>query len=158
MTRSPRRGRHSATSIRPRRWRHIRPASAPTRPRCARPQAADSMDDDVRDALTRGRPLIDITTTGRRTGEPRRIEIVFHRIGGRFYISGSPVAERTRAWLLNLAADPHFTFHLKGRVSADLPATARIITDEAERRPLLEHITRAWNRQPQLDAFMARAP
>ena len=34
------------------------------------------MDDDVRDALTRGRPLIDITTTGRRSGEPRRLEIV----------------------------------------------------------------------------------
>ena len=53
------------------------------------------MDDDVRDALERGRPLIDITTTGRRSGEPRRLEIVFHRIDGRFYISGSPVADRT---------------------------------------------------------------
>jgi deazaflavin-dependent oxidoreductase (nitroreductase family) len=105
------------------------------------------MDDDVRDALERGRPLIDITTTGRRSGEPRRLEIVFHRIGGRFYISGSPVADRTRAWLLNLAADPHFTFHLKGRVTADLPATARIITDESERRTLFAEIVKTWTNQ-----------
>lgn len=41
------------------------------------------MDEDVRDALDRGRPLIDIATTWRRTGRPRRIEIVFHRIDGR---------------------------------------------------------------------------
>ena len=35
------------------------------------------MDDEVRDALERGRPLIDMTTTGRPTGSPRRIEIVY---------------------------------------------------------------------------------
>ena len=105
------------------------------------------MDDDVRDALERGRPLIDITTTGRRTGEQRRIEIVYHRIGGRIYISGSPVAERTRGWLLNLTDDPHFTFHLKGRVTADLPATARVITDEAERRAIFAEIVKVWTNQ-----------
>ena len=105
------------------------------------------MDDDVRDALERGRPLIDITTIGRHSGEPRRLEIVFHRIDGRFYISGSPVADRTRAWLLNLEADPHLTFHLKGRVTADLPATARIITDEAERRALFAEIVKTWTNQ-----------
>ena len=98
------------------------------------------------DSATR-RSTIDITTTGRRSGEPRRLEIVFHRIGGRFYISGSPVAERTRAWLLNLAADPHFTFHLKGRVTADLLAIARIITDEAERRALFVEIVKTWTNQ-----------
>jgi deazaflavin-dependent oxidoreductase (nitroreductase family) len=105
------------------------------------------MDDDIRDALERGRPLIDITTTGRQTGKPRRIEIVFHRIGGHIYISGMPVAERTRAWLLNLAAEPRFTFHLKGRVTADLPATARVITDEAERRAIFAEIVKVWTNQ-----------
>jgi len=105
------------------------------------------MDDDVRDALERGRPLIDITTTGRRSGKPRRIEIVFHRIDGRYYISGSPVAERRRAWLYNLEADPHLTFHLKGRVTADLPATARVITDDAERRAIFAEIVKTWTNQ-----------
>ena len=105
------------------------------------------MDAEVRDALERGRPLIDITTTGRRTGTPRRIEIVYHRIDGRIYISGSPVAERKRAWLLNLEAQSRFTFHLKGRVAADLPATARIIVDDAERRALFAEIVKVWTNQ-----------
>ena len=41
-----------------------------------------------------------------------------------------PNAGRTRAWLHNLRADPRLTFHLKQLVQADLPATAREITDE----------------------------
>ncbi len=95
-------------------------------------------------ALERGH-TIDITTRGRRSGRPRRIEIVFHNIDGRIYISGAP-SRRRRSWIANLEADPHFTFHLKGRVSTDLPATARIVSDEAERRAILPHVARAWGR------------
>ncbi len=102
------------------------------------------MDDKIRQALTRGR-TIDITTTGRRSGEPRRIEIVFHNIDGRIYLSGMP-SRRRRSWLANLEADPHFTFHLKGSARADLPATARVIIDEAERRAVLTDVARAWKR------------
>jgi deazaflavin-dependent oxidoreductase (nitroreductase family) len=98
----------------------------------------------VRRALERGH-TIDITTTGRRTGRPRRIEIVFHNIGGRIYISGTPRRNR-RSWLANLEAHPDFTFHLKGRVSADLQAKARVITDEAERRSVLAQVARNWGR------------
>jgi deazaflavin-dependent oxidoreductase (nitroreductase family) len=104
------------------------------------------MDDSVRRALSRGR-VIDITTTGRRTGAARRIEIVFHNFGGRLYITGMPRAGRTRAWLLNLEADPRFTFHLKGATSADLAARARIITDEAERRAVFVEVVKVWDRQ-----------
>ena len=104
------------------------------------------MDDQVRRALSRGH-VIDITTTGRRTGAARRIEIVFHNFGGRLYITGMPRAGRTRAWLLNLETDPHLTFHLKGSTSADLPATARIITDEAERRAVFAEVVKVWDRQ-----------
>jgi len=89
--------------------------------------------------------LVDITTKGRRTGAKRRLEIAFHNIDGRIYISGTPYPGK-RKWLLNLEADPHFTFHLKGRTSADLPATARVIEDEAERREILPHIARIWKR------------
>src|ERR1700704_255808 len=89
-------------------------------------------------ALERGH-TIDITTTGRETGRPRRLEIVFHNIDGRIYISGIP-PRRRRSWLANLDANPNFTFHLKGRVTADLPAKARIIDQEAERREILPHI------------------
>ena len=106
-------------------------------------------------ALERGH-TIDITTKGRRTGRPRRLEIVFHNIGGRIYISGTPYPGK-RKWLLNLEADPHFHFHLKGRTSADLPATARVIDDEAERRAILPHIARAWNRND-LDRMVRYSP
>jgi hypothetical protein len=71
---------------------------------------------------------IDITTTGRRSGEPRRIEIVFYRFEDDVYLSGIP-AERPRGWLLNLADEPSLVFHLKHGVVADLPATGTVITD-----------------------------
>jgi deazaflavin-dependent oxidoreductase (nitroreductase family) len=114
------------------------------------------MDDQTRRTLSRGQ-RIDMTTIGRRTGEPRRIEIVFHNFGGRLYISGTPRADRKRAWLLNLEADPHFTFHLKGAHPVDLPATARIITNEAERRAVLVDVARAWNRDD-VDAMVRDSP
>jgi deazaflavin-dependent oxidoreductase (nitroreductase family) len=104
------------------------------------------MDDQVRRELAHGH-VIDITTTGRRSGAPRRIEIVFHNFGGRLYITGMPRAGHTRAWLRNLAAEPHFTLHLKGSVTADLPATARIITDEAERRTVFGEVVKVWRGQ-----------
>jgi deazaflavin-dependent oxidoreductase (nitroreductase family) len=101
------------------------------------------MDPTITRALARGH-TIDITTTGRRSGLPRRIELVFHNFDGRIYISGSPRPGRTRGWIYNLAADPRLTFHLKGAVVADLPATARIITDDAERRAVLARVVQVW--------------
>lgn len=63
-----------------------------------------------------------------------------------------------RAWIANLEADPRLVFHLKRGPIADLPATARIVTDEATRRPIMERVTQAWNRQAQLEAFVASSP
>jgi deazaflavin-dependent oxidoreductase (nitroreductase family) len=101
-------------------------------------------DEAVRRLLARG-GLIDITTTGRKTRRARRIEIVFHNIDGRIVISGMPRADRKRAWIINLEADPHMTVHLKGPLAADLPATARVITDPAERRAVADWIVgHAW--------------
>jgi len=111
--------------------------------------------DAIEAALERGH-TIDITTKGRRSGQARRLEIVFHNIGGRIYISGTPYP-RKRKWLLNLEADPHFTFHLKGRTRADLPAVARVIDDETERREVLPHIARAWKRND-LDRMVRYSP
>ncbi len=102
------------------------------------------MNDAIRAALTQG-GLIDLTTTGRRTGQPRRVEIVFHAIDGRIVISGMPRREK-RAWLANIEADPRVTIHLKRDVVADLPGAARVVTDEAERRALLAHVARTWGR------------
>jgi deazaflavin-dependent oxidoreductase (nitroreductase family) len=98
--------------------------------------------------LVRG-GLIDITTTGRRSGRPRRIEIVFHNMDGRIIISGAP-SRRTRAWIHNLEADPRMTIHLKAVLEADVPGSARIITDPAERRAVADWLVRhSW---PRMDA------
>lgn len=112
-------------------------------------------DDRIARALSRGH-TIDITTTGRKTGLPRRIELVFHNIDGRVYISGLP-SRRTRGWIYNLEADPRMTFHLKGAVKADLAARGRVITDPAERRSILVHVARAWRRDD-VDVMVAASP
>ena len=114
------------------------------------------MDPAIERELSRGQ-VVDMTTTGRRSGEPRRIEIVYHNIGGRIYISGMPRADRRRAWLANLEADPNLTVHLKGPVVADLPAHARIVTDEAERRAVLAEVAKAWNRTD-VDEMVRHSP
>ena len=115
------------------------------------------MNEKISASLARGH-TIDITTTGRRTGLPRRIEIVFHNIDGRLVITGTPRADRKRAWLLNLEADPKLIFHLKGSVNADLPGTARVITDPTERRAIAEWVTgHAWRNQD-ADAMAAYSP
>jgi deazaflavin-dependent oxidoreductase (nitroreductase family) len=114
------------------------------------------MEEAVRRALAAG-GVVDITTTGRRTGLPRRIEIVLHSIDGRLYISGMPRAERKRAWLLNLEEDPRLVVHLKRGVVADVPATARVIDDQTERRSVLPAIARAWGRSD-LEAMVAHSP
>ena len=114
------------------------------------------MDDDVRAAL-RTAQVIDMTTTGRRTGQPRRIEIVFHVIDGRIYISGMP-SRRTRAWIHNLRADARLTIHLKNDVQADVPATARIVDDPAERQRVFGWIVgHAWRNQD-VEAMLAGSP
>jgi deazaflavin-dependent oxidoreductase (nitroreductase family) len=94
------------------------------------------VEDRIRQALASDR-TIDITTVGRRSKEPRRIEIWFYRYDGRVFLSGSP---GRRGWFAYLLANPEFRFHLKGSVQADLPARARPITDEAERREVITGI------------------
>lgn len=49
-------------------------------------------------------------------------------------------------WLANLDARPELTLHLEGPVRADLPAHARIIEDESERRRILAPIALSWRR------------
>jgi deazaflavin-dependent oxidoreductase (nitroreductase family) len=104
-----------------------------------------------------GRRPIDITTTGRQTGSPRRIEIAIHNIDGRLFISGMP-SPRTRSWIYNLMADPRMTIHVKDPAFArDLPATARVITDEAERREIMPFIAANW-RRTDVDRMVEQSP
>lgn len=94
------------------------------------------MDAAIEQALRTER-TIDITTTGRNSGQPRRIEIWYHHVDGRYYITGSP---GSRDWYANLLAEPSFTFHLKGAVKADLPASARPITAPAKKEAVFRSL------------------
>ena len=112
------------------------------------------MENHVRRALSRGH-TIDLTTTGRQTGLPRRIELVFHAIDGRVYISGMPGFPRS--WLANIRANPRVTFHLKGVVKADRPSTARELSEPGERRRIMEQVARNW-RRTDVDRMMVASP
>jgi deazaflavin-dependent oxidoreductase (nitroreductase family) len=90
--------------------------------------------------------VIDLTTTGRRTGQQRRIEIFLHNDDGQLFITGMPRADRTRDWIYNIEADPHVVIHLKQSVVVDVPATARVVTEPGERRPFIEAAARLWRR------------
>lgn len=115
----------------------------------------DHLPPDVRAALDRDL-TIDITTIGRQSGEPRRIEIWFMRHEGAIYITGTP---GPRDWLANLRAEPAFTFHLKESATVDLPARATEVTDPAERRSLLVAEASSWYRdQTELDELVESAP
>lgn len=90
--------------------------------------------------------IIDLTTTGRRSGQPRRIEIFLHHDDDQLFITGMPRADRTRDWIYNIEADPHVVIHLKASVVIDVPATARVVTNIDERRPFIEAAAKRWRR------------
>lgn len=113
------------------------------------------MDEPSRRALASDR-VIDITTTGRVSGQPRRIEMWFHNLDGQIYITGLP---GPRDWYANMEAEPRFIFHLKESATADLPARARPIVDPEERRPILERILTNLGRPAStLEAWLEQSP
>ncbi len=72
-------------------------------------------------------PHLYFTTTGRRTGRPREIEIWFTRRDGRYYL----VAEHGEraGWVLNLRADPRVRWRV-GDVA--FAGRARVVDAAAE--------------------------
>ena len=112
------------------------------------------MDESVQQALERDR-TIDITTRGRKTGQPRRKEIWFHNVEGHLYITGTP---GRRDWYANLLAHPEFTLHLKQSVPADLPARATPILDQARRHTILAAIHQKLGRYQDIEAWIKSSP
>ena len=106
---------------------------------------------------------IDITTLGARTGIPRRIEVWFHRVDGRWYLTGVP---GPRSWYANVRAHPRFIVHLKHGVTADLPATAAPVDEPTRRRVITvvldlqnrPEIAARVSRRQDLDDWLARSP
>lgn len=105
------------------------------------------MDNEVRAALDRG-GIADITTVGRKSGQPRRIEIYFHQFDGHYYLTGRP-SQRRRDWEANIVAHPEFTLHLKRGVHADIPMTGRPEPDANERARILRRaLIENWDSPP----------
>jgi hypothetical protein len=112
------------------------------------------MDDRVKRSLAADR-VIDITTVGRTSGRPHRIETWFYRSGGRIYLTGSP---GRRDWYANLLKNPEFTFHLKQSANADLLARAMPIIDPARRREIFNDILLGLDQLGDLERWQAGSP
>src|SRR5262245_46656504 len=89
-----------------------------------------------------GRPLLLLTTTGARTGQPRTTPLMFMPDGDRLLVFASNAgAARHPDWFHNLVADPQVTVEITGDT---YPATA-VVTTGAERGRLF---ARAVERYP----------
>lgn len=99
---------------------------------------------------------IDITTIGRKTGKPRRLEIWFHNLDGELYLTGSPGWKRD--WLANLVANPDFTFHLKESCRVDIPARATPIFDKASRREIFPKLLQKLGGNRDLETWVEGSP
>ena len=96
---------------------------------------------------------IEITTYGRSTAEPRRIEIWWFHVDDRFIITGTP---GRRDWMANIRNDPRVVVHAAG---LDIDATAVVIDDpELRRRVFTQPETRWYSTQAELDRLVETAP
>jgi deazaflavin-dependent oxidoreductase (nitroreductase family) len=70
-----------------------------------------------------GVPALLLTTTGRRSGQPRTASLMYARDGERYLVTASNGgADRPPAWLLNVRADPRVAIQV-GRRRQDATAT-----------------------------------
>ena len=96
--------------------------------------------------------VIDIVTTGARSGLQRTTEIWFTNVSGRIIICGTPGGTGgsgprvPRDWLANLMANPEFIFRLKESVQTELTALALPVLEAGERRALMSAPETHWYR------------
>jgi deazaflavin-dependent oxidoreductase (nitroreductase family) len=83
-----------------------------------------------------------LTTTGRVTGRPHRIEIWFGLDGSTVYLlaGGGEQAD----WVRNLVHDPSVTLELAGR---PVPARARVVADPGEQARARELLYQKYRRR-----------
>ena len=87
--------------------------------------------------MFKGRPMIILTTTGARTGQPRSVPLVYSRDGDRYVIAASKGGAPTHpAWYHNIVANPHVTAEIDGET---FPARATIVDEPTERRRLYDN-------------------
>ena len=79
-------------------------------------------------------PVLELTTTGRRSGRPRSVMLTSpYREGDRIVIVASKGGEDTHpAWFLNLRENPQVVVSMKG--APDVPMVARVSSREERER------------------------
>jgi deazaflavin-dependent oxidoreductase (nitroreductase family) len=107
--------------------------------------------EEARRALDR-QQTVEITTIGRRTGLPRRVETWRYRAEGRYWLTGSP---GSRDWYANLLANPEFVLHLKG---LDLHVRARVVTDDGDRARVFGEIVPGLDWAGSLEGWIEGSP
>lgn len=101
--------------------------------------------------------VVDIVTTGGKTGASRRVEIWFHNIDGRVIICGLP---RPRGWLANLRKNPNLLFCFKQSLRLEVPARGAEVVDLDDRRFIMGAPQTSWYRskEPSLDVLARESP
>jgi len=73
-------------------------------------------------------PMLALTTTGRRSGQPRTVQLAYHRDGDDLLVVASAMGqEQHPAWRHNLEADPHGEVLMRGET---FPVTATLLDDD----------------------------
>jgi deazaflavin-dependent oxidoreductase (nitroreductase family) len=73
-------------------------------------------------------PMLTLTVPGRKTGEPRSVQLAYHRDGDDYLVVASAMgAEHHPAWRYNLEAAGGGTIQLRGQ---QLDVTATVLTDD----------------------------
>jgi deazaflavin-dependent oxidoreductase (nitroreductase family) len=81
-----------------------------------------------------GLPALVLTSTGRKTGQPRRTHLIAIPVGETLALLGTNFGQRgTPAWVLNLEADPRATVTYQGR---SREVVARPATDSEQAQVL----------------------
>lgn len=96
---------------------------------------------------------VDLTTVGRRTGNPSRIEIWWFHVEDRFIITGTP---GKRDWLANVMANPAVIIHAP---FGEFSGVATVVEDAGFRRRVFTDPRISWYRsQTELERLVAEAP
>jgi deazaflavin-dependent oxidoreductase (nitroreductase family) len=77
-------------------------------------------------------PMLALTTTGARSGEPRTVQLAYHRDGDDLLVVASAMGqERHPAWRYNLDAHPDVRVLVRGE---EYPAVASVLSPEEKAR------------------------
>jgi deazaflavin-dependent oxidoreductase (nitroreductase family) len=89
----------------------------------------------------RGTSILILTTTGRKTGEPRQKALIYRPYGDAYLVVASKGGSDTPPeWFRNLQADPDVQVQIKGDRFA---AHARVATPE-EKPAMWQHMVEVW--------------